>query len=171
MKNRPFFWRGFAQGSLATYALFICSLLGVAFFAHPVHAQNTTASVVGACGTAGYTAGTSPPITQDTGGNQCLTQAGGSSATSNPPVAIQVTLTASPVQLPANALTNGAIFYILSTNTGTECIGKDNTVTTSTGYCMSTTNGVSAGSLGVNNTNLIWVIGTNTTDKLYLLGN
>lgn len=96
---------------------------------------------------------------------------GPSGATSTPPVTIQQTATASAVQLASNQLTNGVIFYIPSTNTGTICVGKDNTVTTLTGYCMSTANGIPAGSLGVNNTNLIWVIGTNTSDILMILGN
>ena len=95
----------------------------------------------------------------------------GGSATSTPPVAIQQTASTTATQLASNTLTQGVSFYILSTNTGTICVGPTSSVTTSNGYCMSTANGISAGSLGVNNTNLIYVIGTNNTDKIFFLGN
>lgn len=93
-----------------------------------------------------------------------------SSATSTAPVSIQQTTTASPVQLASNALTNGVIFQIDAADTGTVCVGTAG-VTTSTGYCMSNALGRTAGSLGVNNTNLLYVVGTNTSDKISFLGN
>lgn len=95
---------------------------------------------------------------------------GSTSATNTAPVSIQQTTTTSAVQFASNALTNGAIFEIPSTDTGTVCVGPAG-VTTSTGYCMSVASGITAGSLGVNNTSLMYVIGTNTSDKLFVLGN
>lgn len=126
------------------------------------------ATVLSACGTMNYPVGQVRTLTQTQTALLCLAPNGGSTATA--PVSLQQTTTASAVQLGANPLTNGAIFEIPSTDTGTVCVGTVG-VTTSTGYCMSVASGITAGSLGVNNTNLIYVIGTNTSDKLFVLGN
>lgn len=147
-------------GLLGALALLVCA---------PLPAVAQTAQPVTICKQITYTANGVPmPLTQTPNGLLCVQGSG--DATATPPVTIQQTLTASAVQLAANPLTNGAIVEIPSTDTGTVCVGAVG-VTTSTGYCMSVASGITAGSLGVNNTNLIYVIGTNTSDKLFVLGN
>lgn len=147
----------------------------LALLALPAASRADVASgiVTSVCGTpqGSYTAGRPGAQQVDTNGNICIAVAAG--ATANPPVAILSTPTTSAAQLASNKLTNGVIFYIPTTNTGTICVGKDNTITVggASSWCMSVASGITAGSLGVSNTNLIWVISSNGTDKIQFLGN
>lgn len=162
----------------ATVTVTDVNALGQSSTVGPVLAATTTSGVCYAISagdkltatvTGGSPSGLFLPL-GSVGSGGCAGTAMSTSATNTPPVSIQQTTTTSAVQLASNALSNGAIFEIPSTNTGTVCVGSAG-VTTSTGFCMSVASGITSGSLGVNNTNLISVIGTNGSDKLYVLGN
>ena len=94
------------------------------------------------------------------------------STSTNPVVSFQQTATTSAAAMPANILANGLIFNVWASNSGRICVGGP-TVTLTTGFCMAPgqTVGITAGSLGVANTNQIYMIGSNTTDVLQALGN
>lgn len=162
----------------ATVTVTDVNALGQSFAVGPVLSATSTSGVCYAISagdkltatvTGGSPSGLFLPL-GSVGSGGCAGTAMSTSATNTAPISIQQTTTASAVQLASNALTNGAIFEIPSTDTGTVCVGPAG-VTTSNGYCMSVASGITAGSLGVNNTSLIYVIGTNTSDKLFVLGN
>ncbi len=79
----------------------------------------------------------------------------------------QQTATASAVALPGNVLKNGVIVQALSTNTGTIYVGGSG-VTAGNGYPLAAGQQVP---LNVANTNLIYMLGTNTSDKIAWIGN
>jgi hypothetical protein len=99
---------------------------------------------------------------------------GGGGATSTKPVTLNYVATSGAVQMTAAALSAGTIIQIPLTNTGTICIGASSAITaapTSTTACYSVASGIVAGSLAVNNMNLIWVIGTTPGDLIQFTGN
>jgi len=90
-----------------------------------------------------------------------------SSATSNAITSFQATVSQTAASLPSGSLTNGIILMALSSNSGIIYVG---------GPGVSTANGLPLApgaqtSLGVSNSNLVYIIGTNTSDKIAGLGN
>lgn len=81
----------------------------------------------------------------------------------------QQTSNTSAVQFTATSrsLTNGLIIQALSTNTASIFIG-DKSVTTANGFELQPGQ---ATSIAVNNQNLIYVVGSNATDKVCWIGN
>jgi hypothetical protein len=79
----------------------------------------------------------------------------------------QQTLTASAAALPSQALTNGVVLTALATNNGTVYVGPSG-VTSSTGYPLNAGQSVA---YAVTNQSAIFIIGTNTTDKVAFTGN
>lgn len=81
--------------------------------------------------------------------------------------------TAAAAALAAKALVNGVVLTARSTNAASVIVGFDNTVTTATdgtglGYPLTPGQSIS---FGVTNANAIFIIGSNTTDVLYIAGN
>jgi hypothetical protein len=83
------------------------------------------------------------------------------------PIAGQQTLTASAAALPANALQNGVVVKALPANTGTVYVGPAG-VTAANGYPLAASEAIS---FAIANTGGIYIIGTNTTDKVAYTGN
>ena len=103
------------------------------------------------------------------GGNPLNTTGtgGGGGVVSTSPISFQQTLTTSAAALTANAYTVGIVITSLSTNTGTVYVGASG-VTTSTGYPLVAGQSIS---YSVSNSNLVYIIGTNGTDKVAVTGN
>ena len=91
-----------------------------------------------------------------------VTQTNGASAI----VSGQQTATASAVALPNKPLLNSIRLLAPSGNTGTIAVGPAG-VSLTTGYVLAAGMTVD---IAISNTNLIYMIGSNTTDKLYFVG-
>lgn len=87
--------------------------------------------------------------------------------TANPVTTIRQTITTSAVQLASDTFTQGVVLTALSTNTGIIYIGGQG-VTSTTGYPLSPGQSIS---YAVNNTNLLYVVGTVAGDILVITGN
>ena len=85
---------------------------------------------------------------------------------SSSPFSFQQTLTISAVALTSNAASQGVLIKSLSSNTGTVYVGPS-TVTTSNGYPLAPGESIS---YPVSNSNLVYIIGTNTSDVVAVTG-
>lgn len=113
-------------------------------------------------------AGGVSPVTEDPSCNLNVNIAAGAGAVvSTSPKSFQQTLAASAAALASNAYTVGIVITALTTNTGTVYVGGPG-VTASTGYPMVPGQSIS---YAVSNSNLVYVIGTNTTDQVAVTGN
>ena len=92
---------------------------------------------------------------------------GGGGVVGTSPISFQQTLTTSAVALATNTYAVGIVITSLSTNTGTVYVGASG-VTTSTGYPLVAGQSIS---YSVSNSNLVYIIGTNGTDKVAVTGN
>jgi len=97
-----------------------------------------------------------------------LTALGG--ALSNPTTisSSQLTVAITATQGPSQSYQNGIILTADGNNLQTIYIGGSNTVSTTTGYPLVPGQSIS---YGVSNSNAIWYIGLNATDKLFTTGN
>lgn len=86
---------------------------------------------------------------------------------SNPIVSGVKTVSTSAAALSANTLKNGIVLTADSSNTGVIYVGGSG-VTTATGYPLAAGASIS---YSVTNLNMIYIIGTNTTDVLHFTGN
>lgn len=154
----------------------LVALLAVAIWPHLAAAQTVNARVVTTCGTvpAGiYVAGAQGPTTVDVNGNICgNTPGGGSGVVGTSPTSFQVTLTASVAALPSHAYVNGVTCSAGTANTATIFVGGSGVNTTvgtgGTGYPLGPGQSIA---YAVNNSNLLYIIDTNTSDTLACTGN
>lgn len=84
------------------------------------------------------------------------------------PIAFQVTMTGSAINLASNAFQNGVSFAAKTGNSAGIAVGNSSSVTTSTGALVPAGQ-VIPGLQGIGNTNAYWVIGT-SGDVLSVLG-
>ena len=97
---------------------------------------------------------------------------GSSSTYSNAPVSFYQVSTTSAVALPAHALYNGIVCTAAAANTGTVYLGPS-TVTAGTGTPATAGYPLKAGnsiSYGVSNSNLVYIIGSDTSEGLNCTG-
>lgn len=132
--------------------------------------SNAAAGTTGAAvpGQASYTAFSNSGVLTGVSSSNPLPVTGSfSAAVPSTIISGQQTLTTSAAALPSNTLQNGATLLALPTNTGTVYFGPSG-VTISTGTPLTAGQSVS---LAISNTSAIYIIGTNTTDKVAFTGN
>ncbi len=150
------------------------TLIAALLLAGAAQAQSGPGASVGnAAGLWGVTSAGAPCLVAPQGATGAVTCSlptsggGGGGATSGPIVSFRQTSTASAVALPSNALTNGIVCTAASTNTGTAYLGGSGE-TTSTGYPLAAGYSIS---YGVNNSNLVYLIGSDTSKVIACTGN
>ena len=97
-----------------------------------------------------------------------LTALGGVLANPSTINSSQLTVAITPTQGPSQSYQNGIILTADGSNLQTIYIGGDNTVSATTGYPLVPGQSIS---YGVSNSNAIWYLGLNATDKLFTTGN
>jgi hypothetical protein len=114
---------------------------------------------------------TCPPVSA-TNPFPVVIEGGGSGVVGTTPVAFGVTVTASAVQMASHAMVFGPVCTAGISNASVVCLGGSGVNTTigtgGTGYCLSAGQSIS---YGINNTNLLYAIGNNTTDTYSCTGN
>ena len=140
----------------------------VAYFLSQIAAGTATSSTLPTYGQANaaspsYSNASSNPLSLDLNGNLRVTEP----VLTTGPTSFQQTTTTSAVALATNSYKLGIVITALTTNGGTVYVGGSG-VTTGTGYALVAGQSIS---YAVNNSNLVYILGSDATQVVAVTGN